>query len=81
MTYTGATLLRRSTALPRCSIAAKSHGTAVALKNSKGHIIEKRYNFLLRTSFSVILDFPESLFRGLSNPAKNKPQDQKVQVL
>jgi hypothetical protein len=29
----------------------------------------------------MILDFSESLFRGLSNPVENKPQDQQVQVL
>ena len=41
----------------------------------------KSHNFLLRTPISMILDFPESLFRGLSNPTKNKPQDKQVQVL
>ena len=40
----------------------------------------KSHNFLLRTPFTVILDFSESLFRGLSNPAENKLQDQLVQV-
>ena len=44
-------------------------------------IIRKSHNFLLRTPFLVILDFPESLFQGLSNPTKNKPQNQQVQVL
>ena len=74
MTYTGA-------ALPRRGTAVKIRDTAIAPRNNTCHLTEKRHNFLLRTPFLVILDFSESLFRGLSNFAENKPQDQKVQVV
>jgi hypothetical protein len=40
---------------------------------------EKCNNFLLQTSFLVILDVSKSLFWGTSN-TKNKLEDQQVQV-
>ena len=63
MTCTGEALLQKFTALPQ--LPETTHAAH-----------RKRHNFLLQTSFLVILDFLERLFQGLSSPAKSKPQNQ-----
>ena len=75
MTYTGTALSWQ----PRHCCENSWHYRSSEKQHRSPH--RKHHNFLLRTPFSVILDFTESLFRGLSNPAENKPQDQQVQVL